>query len=214
MPEQNWNRLFLIRHGENRANLTNEFSYKKVDYPLTSRGKLQAFQTAPYFRSKKIVRIFSSPLKRAHQTATIIGDVLNCEITILENFREVNVGDLENYPSLDNAWMLHNQIFDDWFSGKYETCFPRGEDYFSLVNRVKDGIAQIITDQTRKNFIIVGHAGIFTALAKNICNKSDFESIKKQEVQNCSITILDALVDDECNLRTNLENWASTTHLD
>ena len=38
--------LYLIRHGENLANLTKEFSYLKVDYPLTPKGRLQAEQTA------------------------------------------------------------------------------------------------------------------------------------------------------------------------
>ena len=39
-------RVFLIRHGENQANLTKEFSYRLVDYPLNAKGILQARQTA------------------------------------------------------------------------------------------------------------------------------------------------------------------------
>jgi broad specificity phosphatase PhoE len=31
-----WNRLYLVRHGENVANLTKEFSYRQVDYALTA----------------------------------------------------------------------------------------------------------------------------------------------------------------------------------
>lgn len=39
------NIIYLVRHGENKANLTKEFSYKKVDYPLTPKGVIQAQQT-------------------------------------------------------------------------------------------------------------------------------------------------------------------------
>ena len=40
------NHLYLVRHGENVANLTKEFSCCKVDYSLTAKGVLQAQQTA------------------------------------------------------------------------------------------------------------------------------------------------------------------------
>ena len=36
------NRVYLVRHGENLAHLTKEFSYRKVDYPLTPKGVMQA----------------------------------------------------------------------------------------------------------------------------------------------------------------------------
>jgi broad specificity phosphatase PhoE len=35
-------RVYLVRHGENKANITKEFSSRKVDYPLTPKGRLQA----------------------------------------------------------------------------------------------------------------------------------------------------------------------------
>ena len=66
------NRLYLVRHGENMANLTKEFSYRHVDYSLTPKGVLQAQQTAAYFTDKHIHEIYTSPLKRAVETADII----------------------------------------------------------------------------------------------------------------------------------------------
>ena len=42
------NLVYLVRHGENPANLLKQFSYRKVDYPLTEKGVLQAEQTAAY----------------------------------------------------------------------------------------------------------------------------------------------------------------------
>lgn len=213
MVDENWNRLYLTRHGENQANLTNEFSYKRVDYPLTQKGMLQALQTAIFFRNKRIDAIFSSPLKRAIQTGTIIGQTLNLGITVIENFREVNVGELEVFPSLKDAWKLHNQIFEDWLSGRPEARFPGGEDYFSLIKRVQSGVMQIVANHKGKHFVIVGHAGIFTATIKDLCRNVDIEAIRRQEKQNCSITTVDAFLDPYNILRAELKNWASTTHL-
>ena len=71
--------LFLVRHGENVANITKEFSHRLVDYDLTDKGRLQASQTADYFRSLSknvsIDAMYSSPLKRAMQTADIVSEV-------------------------------------------------------------------------------------------------------------------------------------------
>src|SRR5206468_3641607 len=67
------NTLYLIRHGENTANLTREFSHRAVDYSLTPKGMLQAQQTAEYFKTRRVDAIYTSPLKRALETAQIVG---------------------------------------------------------------------------------------------------------------------------------------------
>ncbi len=81
------NTIYLIRHGENKANLTREFSCKKVDYPLTPKGIIQAQQTAEYFRDKHIDEIYASPLKRARETAEIIAEALGLKVVVMEQFR-------------------------------------------------------------------------------------------------------------------------------
>ena len=69
--------IYWVRHGENKANITKEFSYKYVDYSLTPKGIQQAQQTARFFRNKNIQTIYTSPLKRAVETAEIIARALH-----------------------------------------------------------------------------------------------------------------------------------------
>src|SRR5438045_8885112 len=107
-------KLYLVRHGENKANITKEFSYKKVDYSLTPRGVLQAQQTADYFRDKKIEAIYSSPLKRAIETAHIIAKPLGLAVITVENFREVNVGDLEGQVVRRETWQTYLGVMKEW----------------------------------------------------------------------------------------------------
>lgn len=110
-------RFYLVRHGENPANITKEFSHRKVDYPLTDKGQLQAYQTGEYFLSKNIDAIYSSPLKRAIESAEIISKILHLKFEIIENFREVNVGLLEELPVSEENWKLHNEIIMSWIRG-------------------------------------------------------------------------------------------------
>ncbi len=206
------NTIYLVRHGENPANLNNEFSYKLVDYSLTPKGRLQAQQTAAYFREKNIHAIYASPLKRTRETAEIIAETLGLTVTIVEEFREVNVGALERQPPSIEHWELHDRIVAEWFFGRREVTFPEGENYLMLLQRIRTGFSQILQNKSGKNMIVVGHAGIFTIPLRDICVNVDVEEITQRSPRNCSITELD-LAMDEGKPVGRLKSWAYTGHL-
>ena len=206
------NRLYLVRHGENPANLTKEFSYKLVDYPLTPKGVLQTQQTAEYFAHKNIHEIYTSPLLRAQQTAEIIGTRLKRKVVILENFREINVGRLEGQPPTAEIWACHNQILADWLDGKPETTFPGGEDYFTLWNRMRAGFEQVVQHKNNQNIIIVGHGGIFTCTLKDLCPTVETTRLLGQNYHNCAISEIRVNF-EHGQLQGQLIAWATYAHL-
>ena len=182
------NRLYLVRHGENRANLTLEFSYKTVDYPLTPRGVLQAQQTAAYLADKDIHAVYSSPLKRAVQTAEFIAGHLNLEAVALENFREINVGRLEGHPDLEEAWKINYQVTNAWWAGEPDTEYPDGESRTTLWARMQTGLAHITAGKSGRNLVVIGHGGLFTFTAEYLCPRDDFSWLKDRVNHNCSIS--------------------------
>jgi broad specificity phosphatase PhoE len=206
------NTIYLVRHGENPANLNGEFSYKLVDYSLTPKGRLQAQQTAEYFREKNIHEIYSSPLKRTRETAQIIAQELGLTVTIVEEFREVNVGAMERLaPTIEN-WEWHDRIVADWYFGRHEVMFPEGENYLILLQRMRTGLSQVLQNKTGKNIIVVGHAGIFTIPLRDICQNVDVEEITRQPLRNCSITQVELAV-SAGNLGGRLKDWGHCGHL-
>lgn len=206
------NRLYLVRHGENRANLTKEFSHRLVDYPLTPKGVLQAQQTAKYFIDKDIHEIYSSPLKRARQTAEIIAVELKLPVTVMESLREINVGDLESKPPTAENWSFFFRVVKSWFSGTYDVGFPGGEDYHGLWRRMRSGIEQIVANKTGRNIVIVGHGGAFIVMTRELCLESDMGRLRGGENHNCSITQIAAAL-REGRLVGQLIDWASHAHL-
>ena len=206
------NRLYWVRHGENWANITKEFSHRKVDYPLTPKGVLQAQQTAEYFQDKGIHEIYSSPLKRAVETAEIIAAPLDLEVTIMENLREINVGSLEGRPPSARIWAFHNRVLQDWLTGRPETTFPGGENYCMLWDRLRSGIEQIAAGRTGQNIIVVSHGGILFVALKDLCQNIDLAWLLGRESHNCSITeMVIGLCDGR--LAGKLIAWASYDHL-
>jgi len=205
-------KIILVRHGENVANITKEFSYKTVDYSLTEKGILQAEQTAVFLKNKKIDFIYSSPLKRAYETAEIIANTLNKSFEINENFRELNVGILEGMKPDKNTWNIFFNVIQKWLTGISSESFPEGENLDQLTKRFKNGIINICNGKNEKIILVVGHGGILTnemiELSK-ITNKKEFYN---KDNNNCSISELIVEI-KKSELFIKILDWANIDHL-
>lgn len=206
------NHLYLVRHGENTANITKEFSHRKVDYSLTPKGELQARQTAQYFQDKGIQAIFTSPLKRAYETACWIAAPLGLPVTAVENFRETNVGDLEGQPPTVELWEQHGAILAAWKDGHPEIAFPGGEDFYTLCRRMRAGVEQVLAGKEGQRVLIVGHGGLFWLTLQDLCPQMDRKSLD-HENHNCSITEILMDRDPAGRLSGTLLSWAKIGHL-
>jgi broad specificity phosphatase PhoE len=184
------NRLYWVRHGETQANIEKIFSFKCADYALTPKGRLQALQTAKYFLDKDIHEIYSSPARRSRETAGIIAISLNMRVNLLEEFREVNIGEFDGLPMEGERIALHRSILSDWFAGKPDARFPAGEDYRQLWVRMQSGYEKVFRDKKNKNVVIVGHGGGFKYTLKSLCHNSDPKALYGVDIPNCSITEL------------------------
>lgn len=200
--------LYLVRHGENPANLTKEFSHRKVDYSLTERGIAQAQQTAHALQGRNITAVYASPLKRARETAEIIAQTLRLDVTVIEAFREVNVGSLEDLPPTRENWQLHNDVILGWLAGNPERTFPEGENWHTLSGRMIEGLTQVLNENPTGNSVVVGHGGIFTASLPRLMPDVDMQTIISQPNHNCSITEIH-VEDGGYTLR----QWADYAHL-
>ncbi len=210
------NRLLLIRHGENRANLTKEFSHRLIDYPLTPKGRLQAKQTAEYLQTFPITRVFRSPLKRAYETAHIIaaavGGDIEREVEELETFRELDVGRLEAEPPSAANWQLHDEIVWAWATGDVERRFPEGESYTELVARVRQGYRRILEGRDDETLVLVAHGGSLALPLLVLVPDLDKELLRRTVHHNCAVSELEASFAGG-ELKLKLVRWATAEHL-
>jgi broad specificity phosphatase PhoE len=65
--------IYVVRHGQTDWNLEGRFQ-GRIDIPLNEKGKSQAKKTKEKLEGIKFDKVFSSPLKRALETAKIITD--------------------------------------------------------------------------------------------------------------------------------------------
>lgn len=211
--------LYIVRHGENPANISREFSYRLVDYPLTEKGVRQAEETAAYFRDRAIDAVYTSPLKRAVETAAIIAAPHDLPLRYIEEFREINVGILEEQPPTDENWALHDGILEDWRAGRHEVSFPGGEDFLTLRRRIGVGLRAVLADhppsETRRQIVIVAHGGILSGLVRGLCTDPDLDLLAARPCRNCSISefTIRQHEDADADPIVTMHTWAAADHL-
>jgi broad specificity phosphatase PhoE len=205
-------KLYLVRHGENLANITKEFSYRAVDYPLTPKGVLQAEQTAEYFLDKGIDAIYASPLLRARQTAEILTRWIVVPVHLREELREINVGSLEGDSTPEN-WALYHRISASWYASQAEVAFPDGEDLRMVAARFLGCVGEIVAAHPGGSAVIVGHGGVYTACIALLCPGVDLPTLLAQPNHNCSITEVEATLTSDGRTEGALREWAACGHL-
>ncbi|MCX4765900.1 histidine phosphatase family protein [Streptomyces sp. NBC_01275] len=89
--------LFLVRHGETEWSRSGRHT-GSTDVPLTEHGRDEARRLAPLIRPLRIAAAFVSPLRRARETAELIG--LH-DVRIDPDLREWDYGGYEGVTTVD-----------------------------------------------------------------------------------------------------------------
>jgi broad specificity phosphatase PhoE len=206
------NILYWVRHGESESNLKREYATWRIDLPLTVKGRLQAAQSGDHFQHKGIAEIYCSPLKRARETAEIIGTTLGLPITVMEQFREASAGDLEGLLINEMNRAPFARVRRAWDEGYWTTRISGGESYQEMWHRVDNGIRCILDGKDGKKVIIVAHMVLLTHVIKSLCPNVDMSAIRRQESFNCSVTEM-AMTYDGARWNGHLERWVDVSHL-
>ena len=179
-------KIYLIRHGESLANLSFVSANFSLDYQnsLSEKGKNQVQVIIPAFRNCNIVRIFSSPMKRAIDSAKILqsGLVNKPKIMIDNRLKEIDYGIFTDYR--DNPEMQN--IAKKQIAGDQEIRFGDGENIREILERFLDFLVDIYKKNQNSEIIIFSHGRLLSIVSKKIeelCQKK----IRKSQINNASI---------------------------
>lgn len=81
--------LIIVRHGRPIRHEV-EGEDESADPPLSELGHQQAKRTAEYLKNEGIDHIVASTMKRAHETAIPLADMLGMEIELIDDLKESN----------------------------------------------------------------------------------------------------------------------------
>ncbi len=168
--------VLWARHGQNVANLSQTFSYRVFDGDLTETGREQALRLADRLAGQagEPVRLLAcSPLRRARQTADIIGRRLGLPVALeLEDLREVNVGALDGRSDPED-WDTYTRVLRAWRAGEAGTRFPGGEDRDELCARLGRALAAVARRAGEVTSLVVAHGANLRAAVPGLAGEPD-----------------------------------------
>lgn len=147
------NSYFILRH----ASLTKEKRSILSSWPekeplsLSQKGRKQAQARVKQLKKEGIELIFSSDLRRAQETAEIIGRKLQLEVRFDSRLREFNFGTYNGKQMVE--------FYRDFPANKarFTRAVPGGENWQQAQRRMKDFLKEIDRQYRGKSILIVGH---------------------------------------------------------
>jgi broad specificity phosphatase PhoE len=156
--------VYLVRHGESAGNL-NPAARRSDDPPLTERGRAQAARAAAALVSRGLRAVFSSPLRRARETAGAVAAAAGVPVRAADGFGEVDMGALAD-PETAEGRAEREALFAAWLAGDRRRAFPGGEDFASVTRRVRDGLASVAGASSGGPVAVVTHRMALVAAAE------------------------------------------------
>jgi alpha-ribazole phosphatase len=185
-------RVWIIRHGEPSPE-TRGRCYGHLDVELSVEGRKQVQAVADRLSDEPICAIYSSPRRRALESAAILAESLHATITLEERFREIDFGDFEGRLYEEIA-QEHPETYSQWMEHPTETQFPNGESFTQMQTRVTEAAHGLYARHRGKTIAIVSHGGvnrILLAAALGVANTDIFHIAQRYAALNLLVLIGD-----------------------
>jgi broad specificity phosphatase PhoE len=179
--------LVLARHGETTWNVENVFR-GRADVALNEVGIRQAELLGRYLSSWKPEAIYSSPLRRALDTANIVASYQKVAVRIAENLVDFDYGKWQSLPEQE-AKRLYPALVTEWHNNPHKIRMPGGEGLEDVRRRAVELVDGILS-RHQGNVLLVSHRVVLKVLICHLLglDNSHFWNIR-QDV--CGITIFD-----------------------
>jgi 2,3-bisphosphoglycerate-dependent phosphoglycerate mutase len=163
--------VILLRHGESQWNLENRFT-GWVDVPLSSRGEEEARDAGNKLKPYTFDRAFTSVLKRAIDTLTIVLEIIGQSTIPIEYDKALNerhYGDLQGLNKAETAKKYGDAQVKVW-RRSYDIQPPNGESLSDTAARVLPYWNNQIIPHIRKgeNILIAAHGNSLRALVMQL----------------------------------------------
>jgi broad specificity phosphatase PhoE len=180
--------LWLVRHGESTWNSARRFQGGR-DAPLSPRGRRQARALAAGLAPVRFDALYSSPLRRARDTAAPCGAALGLEAVPVADLREIGLGDWEGL-TLETVLAQDGDRYERWLREPLAHAPRNGEPMTALAARVQDALARLVARHPGGRVLVVSHGGVIGSALCGWLGRS-LNAIWTLRLDNASITRVD-----------------------
>ena len=187
--------LLLLRHGESEGNRARVVQGQLSHYALTPLGREQAEAAARRLAALDLAALYSSPLRRARETADIVAAHSGLEVIEAPDLQEYGFGEAQGLTWDEMVERFH-VVGRDWGRGSV----PGEEGSAAFRDRVARQIGELAGRHREGTAVAVLHGGVLGAAVARICGLGDGEYAQIYTA-NCGITEVAVAPDGRLALR-------------
>ena len=158
-------KVILVRHGESVWNSQRRIQ-GSLDPELSPCGRRQTDLLVSHLRphlTPAVAAIYSSPLRRAAQTADQIAVAYQIPVVHEPDLREMSLGKWEG-KTVAEIQATYPGCYEQWLEDPLAFPAPGGEDLRSFERRVVGVLERMQNTQPKADLIVVSHGGVIKAL--------------------------------------------------
>jgi broad specificity phosphatase PhoE len=181
-------RILLARHGQTEWNAIRRFQGTS-DVGLSVLGRRQAGALARAVRDRRLVAVYSSPLRRAVETAEPVVAGRPMALSVVPELTELGLGDWEG-RTVDEVRALDGDPYRRWLAAPLDCAPPGSESLLGVLHRVAAAIERIRLAHAGEpdgDVLIVAHGGVISTYTCHLLGLS-LNALWRLRVDNASIT--------------------------
>ena len=176
--------IYLIRHGVTKSNKKRIYTGWSGE-GLDEEGVKQAEELGQKLKGKGISKIYTSPVRRAVQTAEILNEYLLSGIIIEEHLGEMRLGEWEGM-SEEEVKIKYPREWAIWNKSPAELRLPGREKLSFVQERSVKAIRRILNENSNRRVIGVTHVAIIRCIIMFL-GKMDLNLYRKIDVPNTTM---------------------------
>jgi broad specificity phosphatase PhoE len=174
---------YVIRHGEIPSNRSSIYPGTRPE-SLTTRGREQAMVLGERLRNQGIRQIYTSPIKRARETAEILGNAVGAPIHVENDLREMDLGPWEGL-SEDQVGREFPREWEIWNRAPATLRLPGREPLQQVQTRALSMIRNLCLRHFGATIAAVTHVSVVRCVVLYAVGK-DLNDYRSLTVENAS----------------------------
>ncbi len=146
--------LYIIRHGQTDLNLKGIVQGRGINSPLNDTGRKQAEAFYVYYRSVRFDKIYTSTLRRTHQTVAPFTGIPTEQLAGLD---EIGWGIYEGREQTPDIMEGFTDLTERWQRGELDRAVEGGETPNQLAARQREALSHILSQPDEKTVLVCMH---------------------------------------------------------
>jgi probable phosphoglycerate mutase len=150
-------RIFLVRHGATPLTAEDRFAGSS-DVALSDEGRRQIASLAERLKGENLDALYTSPLQRTMETASILAAPHGMQPVAEHALREIDYGRWEGL-SRSEVETTFREEYAIWEEDPFTVAPIGGESGINVLNRALPFIRRIVEQHRHRSVVVVSHKG-------------------------------------------------------